>query len=193
MIRVNLLRNLGLDTGASAGIQVVAVDQQKQGAIKGAVILLFPVLLYVYETTNITSLNERRDALNHQITDINKKKAAFGDSGPKVEKFTKEKKKIDEQVEVIRSIARNRLREVKTLDSLQTLTPSQVWFEDIAIDGNLVKASGYSNTPDGVETLYAALNNSPLFSRFEPKGQTQEVQNGMQVVKFKIEFRIGRE
>jgi Tfp pilus assembly protein PilN len=196
MIKVNLLRNLGLaqSGGAAPGIQVIAVDQQKQGALKAGGLLLVPLLLYGYQLMNMSSLTEQRDSLNRQVSDVEQKRAAFGDTGPKVEKFTQEKAKIDQQIEVIRGIARNRLREVKAFDSLQTLTPSQVWFDKIEIDDhNLVKATGFSNTPDGVETLYVSLDHSPQFSKFEPKGQTQETVAGNQVIKFNIEFRIGRE
>jgi Tfp pilus assembly protein PilN len=128
-----------------------------------------------------------------QVAEVDKKKASFGDIAPKVEKFTKEKAKIDKQLEVIRELSRNRLRGVKALDSLQSLIPSQVWFDDIAIDGDHVIASGFSNTDEGITTLYSALNNSPVFSQFTPRDQVETVVNEIRVKRFQVEFRIGRQ
>ena len=44
-------------------------------------------------------------------TKLSLKKAVYGDAAPKVEKFTKQKEKIDAQIEVIRNLTKNRLRE----------------------------------------------------------------------------------
>lgn len=194
MIRVNLLRNTGLDAASAGGqgIQVIAVDQQRIAIVKIFVILALPGALYVYESLNISSLQQQASQAEARVTAVEAEIAQYGDQGPRVEKFTKEKQRIDQHLDGIQAIAKNRLREVKALDNIQSLTPLQVWFENILIDGGLVKATGYSNTDEGVATLYAKIQNDPMFSNFEPKSQQQEVVNGLKVMKFEVEFRIGR-
>jgi hypothetical protein len=56
-----------------------------------------------------------------------------------------------------------------------------------------VIAEGYSNTPEGTSTLYTALNNSPLFSRFEPKRETEVTVSGVTAKRFEVEFHIGKQ
>ena len=195
MIKVNLLKNTGLEGAAISsqpGMHIVAVDQQKLAIGKVAVMLVFPGLVWVYESINISSLSQSLAAIQKQVTELDAEKQKYGDAAPKVEKFTKEKKRIDQHLDGIRELAKNRLREVKALDMLQTITPNQVWFDKILIDGSHVKATGYSNTDEGIETLYAQLSHSAMFSSFEPKSQSQETVNGQKVMRFDVEFRIGR-
>ncbi|RYZ74522.1 MAG: hypothetical protein EOP05_09165 [Proteobacteria bacterium] len=204
MIRVNLLRSTGMTPAAPAmggmfsgmgsggGTSVAVVDQEKVGGIKLAVILCFPILLYAYEFMNISGLETEKAKVEAEAAAVEGKRAAYGDSGPKVEKYTKEKQRIDTQLATIRELTKTRLREVKTLDSLQSLTPAQVWFDSIKIEGNLVKASGYSITDEGLASLFQQLNSSPVFSKFEPKSQTQSTSaSGQRTVKFEVEFTIG--
>jgi Tfp pilus assembly protein PilN len=200
MIRINLLRSTGMTTsapvmsgfGGGGGTQVVVVDQEKIGGLKLVVILLFPILLYGYEYMNISSLEAQKTEVEAQAAAVEGKRAAYGDAGPKVEKYTKEKQRIDSQLGTIRELSKGRLREVKTLDSLQSLTPPQVWFDSIKIEGNLVHAAGYSITDEGLSALFSSLNSSPVFSKFEPKSQSQEqTPSGQRIVKFEVEFVIG--
>ncbi|MEK7358110.1 MAG: hypothetical protein AAB250_16810, partial [Bdellovibrionota bacterium] len=71
MIRVNLLRNTGLDAAVvgGPGIQVVAVDQQKLAIIKLVVILLVPGALYVYESINISNLQQAASQIERREID----------------------------------------------------------------------------------------------------------------------------
>ncbi len=198
MIRVNLLRSTGLSASTSAmssgGGNVSSVDQQKMGGVKLVVILLFPILLYAYEYSNISSLKSQLASVQAESLKITAKKAAFGDTAPRVEKYTKQKAKIDSQMAVIGKFTKNRLREVKALDSLQEITPPQVWFETISMSGGLVRAKGYSLTDEGLTALFTKLTNSAIFSRFEPKSQSyQNAANGSRVLKFDVEFHVGRQ
>lgn len=194
MIRVNLLRNTGLDAAVvgGPGIQVVAVDQQRIAAMKGVVILLMPIALYVYEKINISNLQQAASEVSQRVTSVEAEIAQYGDQGPRVEKYTKEKQRIGQHLAGIEAIAKDRLREVKALDNLQSITPVQVWFESVRIDTGLVKAVGFSNTDEGVATFYASLQNSPVFSGFEPKSQEQVTTNGVKAMKFEVEFRVGK-
>ncbi|MES2963591.1 MAG: PilN domain-containing protein [Bdellovibrionota bacterium] len=194
MIRVNLLRNTGLDAAVvgGPGMQVVAVDQQRIAIVKLVVILLFVIALYIYEKINISNLQQAAAEISARVTEVEAKIAQYGDQGPRVEKFTKEKQRIGQHLEGVEAIAKDRLREVKALDNVQSITPVQVWFEKIVIRNGLVQAIGYSNTDEGVANFYAQLQNSPMFSSFEPKSQEQETVNGAKAMKFEVEFRIGK-
>lgn len=203
MIRVNLLRSTGMTASAptsnpfgGGGTQVVTVDSEKAGGLKLAVILLFPILLYGYEYMTISELETKKAQIDAEAAAVEGKRAAYGDAGPKVEKYTKEKKRIDTQLAAIRELTKDRLRVLKTLDTLQSITNNitQVWFESIKIEGPQVKVSGYSLTDEGLATLFAALNGSPFFSKLIPISQTQiTTQSGQRLVKFQVEFTIGRQ
>ena len=198
MIRINLLRSTGLTAspvmgGLSDG-DAMSADQGKVVGTKIVAMLFLPLLVYGYEYTHLAGLNSQLDAAVAQAAAVEKKKAVYGDAGPKVERFTKQKEKIDAQIAVIRSLTKNRLREVKALDSLQEITPPPVWFDDITMENGLVRAKGYSLTDEGLNELFAKLTNSAIFSRFEPKSQTYKTApDGTRTLAFEIEFRVGKQ
>lgn len=196
MIKINLLRNMGLDaaqTGGMAAAGIVAVDYQKQAAMKIAAMLALPLALYMYESVHVSSLQEQLAEVQAKTNKVNQDKAAYGDAGPKVEKYTKEQAKIDEHLRTIRGLAKNRLREVKAFNVLQNDLPPQVWLEKVSLEESTVRVEGYSNNEEGVRTFFDKLENSPFFSGFQPQGQTQETVNGFRAIKFVVEFRVGRE
>ena len=196
MIRINLLRNVGMSTGGAA-VQSASIaispDLQKAAGIRLAVILLFPLAVFGYEKFNLSVLQGEVDKVNAQVTDINNQKAAFGSVAPKVERFTKEKKEIEKQADAVRELARSRLREVKTLDALQSFMPEQAWLSDLSIKGNVVVLNGFTLADDGVTRLIKALESSVLFSQITPTSTSKVDLPGGPAKKFQLEFRVGKQ
>ena len=195
MIKINLLKNSGLTQGGTPTHETPGLasnDIKKAAFGKLAAIVALPILLYAYERSNISEVTETLNHDRQRLDVLVAEKAQYGETGPRVEKLTKEKQKIDAEVEVIRGLARNRLREVKTLDAIQSLMPDQTWAKKISIDANLVKIEGLSSIEEGVTNLIRALDGSAFFSRVEPKSVAREGEGKDQFKKFEIEFRIGK-
>jgi Tfp pilus assembly protein PilN len=199
MIRINLLRSTGFSSapsvmGMSSGTEMSGADQQKLAIGKLVVMLIFPLLLYGYEYSNLSGLKSQFDAADTEAKAVEAKKAAFGDAGPKVEKYTKQKKKIDAQMVVIRALTKSRLREVKALDAIQEITPPQIWYDSLTFDGGEVTAKGYAVSDADLQTLYSRLSTSPLFSNFTPGASGGPPDpTGKSSTKFECKFRIGRQ
>lgn len=193
MIKINLLKNSGLASSSASQEDKSEVPNEvkKLALTKVLAILALPLVLYGVEQVN---LNDKRDQLtkkNQTLRKLNEEKAKYGDAGPRIERYTKEKERIDGEIEVIRNLANSRLREVKTLDTIQSLMPPDAWARKITIEANYVKLEGYSNSEEGTSNLIRALENSPFFSRVQPKRVSQERSNEV-LKRFEIEFRIGR-
>ena len=192
MIKVNLLKNIAL-TKAGGVADVSATNVQRQALTKLLAIIFLPAMLIVVEKFKLNALTEQVDVVEQKIRGIEASKAQFGEAGPKIEKYSKEKKRIDQEMDVIRGIAKTRLREVKALDSLQSLIPQRTWFDTIEISGTLIKLLGYTTSDAGVADLIKALESSPYFSKVEPKSTSQENLPSGPAKKFEIEFRIGKD
>jgi Tfp pilus assembly protein PilN len=197
MIKVNLLRSTGLSsapTMSSSGGELSAADEKKLATGKAVVILVFPLLLFAYEYSNISALKTQLDTIDTEAKAIEAKKAAFGDAAPKVDKFKKMQRKIDRQMVVIKMLAKNRLTDVKALDAIQELTPNQVWFESLTIDNGIVSAKGYATSNSELQPFYNRISSSPLFSNFNlvTQDSTPVDVNGRPALKFEIRFSIGR-
>jgi Tfp pilus assembly protein PilN len=194
MIKVNLLRNMGLAKGGTADqAEAVAPETARLAVAKVIAILTFPLLLYIYERVNLNEAEVSLHGVQEKVQSVKNERAKFGDAGPKIEMYNKEKARVDKELEVVRTIARNRLREVKALDAIQSLMPLKTWTKKLSIDGNVVKLEGYTSSNDGVSDLIRALEANVYFSKVEPKYTTQEDTPNGPVKKFELEFRIGKQ
>lgn len=199
MIRINLLRSMGVSgvgtnigTSASSGGEIISVDVRRQAAIKVAIVLLFPTLLFIWEKLRLNSLQSDQVQIQQKVTAVEAERASFGSTAPRVAKANKLKEKMTKEIKIIRELARNRLREVKALDQLQTILPDKTWISAIKVEGGKITLDGYALNESAITELMTALNTNAFFSSVQPKGQVQESNKTLgQVTKFGFEFRVG--
>lgn len=193
MIRVNLLKDLGFEPVGGAGLDIASVDLQKQAGKKLALILLFPALLMAYEKFNVSGIESETEAIQRQAQSIQAENAQYGDIGPRVAQYTKEKEKIMRELNVVKGLTEPRLRELKALDQLQSLVPQATWLKKFTMKGNSVVMTGYSTSSERISELIGALDNSPFFSEVIPKGTQQvQLQSAASASQFEVEFYIGQ-
>lgn len=199
MIKINLLRNLGLAssgtnmTGLAVG-DIVSVDVQRQAAVKLVIILLFPTMVFIWEKLRINTLQSEKAQVQQRVDAVEAEKSSFGSAAPRVEKANKLKDKIAREIKTIRELAKNRLREVKALDQLQSVLPSGVWVKKIDMEGGKITLIGLALTNAGIPELITALNSNVFFSQVEPKGSKMSTSEKLgSVTEFEIQFRVGKQ
>ena len=203
MIRINLLRNMGMSAAGTAmgtsalgtGVpDLISVDVRRQAAVKVVIILIFPMLLFIWEKLRINSLQAEKAQVQQRVDTVEAEKASFGSAAPRVEKANKLKEKIEKEIKIIRELAKNRLREVKALDQLQSVLPSGTWLSEVSMDGGKILLDGYALNEGALTELLTALNSNVFFSMVQPKGTTLQANPTLgSVTKFSIEFRVGRQ
>lgn len=199
MIRVNLLRNLGaatVDGGAAFGgaADVVSVDLQKQAAIKIAVILLLPGLVWAYKGYMEDQLKSRQQTLTQDIQNVETETASFGSAGPRVKRAMDLKNKIAKEIKVITELARFRLREVKALDQIQDVfRMNGVWLKELKGEKGKIEIKGYALGETTVNELLERLRSNIFFSELETKGTSQEQHPTLgKMIQYELVFQIGR-
>lgn len=201
MIRINLLRTMGvagvgtnIGTSASTGGEIVSVDVRRQAAIKGAVVLLFPIMLFLWEKIRLNALKDEQTVLQQRVSAVETEKASFGSTAPRVEKANRLKEKMQKEIKIIREIARNRLREVKALDQLQTIMSSdKSWMSSLNISGNKVAIDGYSLSESEFVNLLQEFDSNGYFKDAQTKATTLETHPTLgQIQRFSIELSIGK-
>ncbi len=202
LIRVNLLRNINggqTSSGALLGGASSSSDAViKQMAAGKAVSLLVPaIILFGIEKYNISILNQKLLRANEQIAKVEQDIKAFGETEPLLEKYGAIKTKLEKEFDALQVIGNNRLREVKTLDSLQTIIPARNWINDLSIDeSGRVSLNGFSETPDGAFSFVKAIEENPNFSDVSKVNVSTEeaagahIENGLK--KYSFEFKIGK-
>lgn len=200
MIRINLLRNMGMSSAGTAmgtsvaGSELITVDVRRQAAVKLVIILLFPVVLFIWEKLKINSLQAEKAQVQQKVDTVEAEKASFGSAAPRVEKANRLKEKIEKEIKVIRDLAKNRLREVKAFDQLQSVLPAGTWLSEVTMEAGKIEMSGFALNEGALTELLTALNGNVFFSMVQPKG-TSLIKNEAlgSVTKFTIEFRVGRQ
>jgi type IV pilus assembly protein PilN len=199
VIRVNLLRNISGGVGpANLGTGITAVPElsqegQKQAALRLAVICGAVGLIWFYEHNEIAAKNQQLQQVQAQIAEVQAAKQRFGDAGPIVEKYNKQKDILAAQIKVLEGLTVNRLREVKLLDALQSLVPQKAWLEGISSDKGHVKIKGFAPDAETVNNLFRQLENNVLFSQVQQKTNVdQDVPELGLLRRFEFEFIAGR-
>ncbi len=202
MIKINLLRNVGAAPGnvglPRAGDSVTTEAVVKQLAVAKGMLLLVPMfILFGIEKYNISILTKKLAETNQEVAKVDEQIKSYGDTGPLLEKYSAIKSKLEKQFDSLQGIGARRLREVKTLDSLQTIIPARNWINQVAIDEvGRVSLSGYSETPDGAFSFVRAIEENPNFSEVS-KVSVSTDSNGSNgraegLKKYSFEFRIGK-
>lgn len=193
MIRVNLLKSAGA-AGSVSGSQSSGAPSpyvQKEAGKRLGVILGAIAILYLYNMFVVSAQQDRLAAINSEIAGIEAQKTALGPTTPLVEKYNAEKKTIEGQLEVLRVLARNRLREVKALDAIQSLMSDKTWLRELKTENGILSMSGFSLTDDGITDLIRALDTSVFFSDLVVKSTSEDRVDNALVKRFDVEFKIG--
>ena len=198
MLRVNLLRNLSAAAPVGTVISIGGSssgspeETQKQALLRLMVIFLGVGGVIFFEKMQLTSKHKALEDLSAQISSIQSEKAKFGDAGPIVERYTEERKKLDERIKVLEKLTRNRLREVKLLDAIQTILPAQAWLESMVMDAGKVTLTGFAPTEANVTEFYKALENNVLFSSVRIKSEVRDEPVVGSVQRFEFTFQAGK-
>lgn len=140
MIKVNLLRNKVGDTqgqGASRagfGSTILAGggdSSSRDGVVRLIVIFLFTAILMIYEHQNIRDLNQEQIRVQAQVAELETAAKVKADEVASVKDVEKQAKELEDKLKILTLLSRLRLREVKTLDFMQSAIPEKVWLRNV--------------------------------------------------------------
>lgn len=200
MIKVNLLKSqasnrgsdeyggttVGVSTGGSVG------KQEQVQLVKNILIVLVPTILLIsYEWYNVDILTKQRDvvALKLKDTEGNLKKVV--DEMKLYADVEQEAKILEDKIAILRDLSRIRLREVKALDFLQSVTPEAVWFSSVVYKDLKFVFRGYAITDDALTLFMRELSNSAYFENAILMKATEEKKQEGTVKVFEIQADSG--
>lgn len=181
MIRVNLMQNRGSSTRPAAGnapsggtatdfqlsgigVSTTSVSLGRPVIVKLIVLIAFPLVLFYFEQYNLSILqNEARAAaaqLNDAQTLLASKEAEVAQSADLKEKA----KELANKIEILKKLAATRLREIKSLDFIQTNLPEKVWLKELKFKTGSLMIRGMAVTDDDLTTFVRALEKNRSFT-----------------------------
>ncbi|MGE0527150.1 MAG: PilN domain-containing protein [Bdellovibrionales bacterium] len=186
MIRVNLLRNRIGDSGLAAPGPAMAVQnpEMRESLIKILLMVIFVVGLMVYEGQVIRGLNADMVRIQAELVDLQAQAQAKAQEVESIKDMEKEARELEDKLKVLKLLSRLRLREVKTLDFMQSSIPEKVWLKSVHYNseeiqsqkGRLVFTGNAAATEDLTEFVRRLEESSYLDEVIIIKNQEVNVQ-----------------
>lgn len=179
MIRINLLPTRQARK-KEQGLQ--------QLALLGAVVLLAIGANWWWASSLDSDLQTRNRQVSKLKQDIAQLETIIGE----ITNISKEKKALEEKLEVLERLRKGRTGPVKMLDALATLTPEKVWFTSMEEKGGSLVLKGEAVSNEDLADLMKEMKKSPFFQEPSLKRSTQRENRGggVRIVDFELSCRI---
>jgi type IV pilus assembly protein PilN len=183
MIRINLATSRRADAAAPAGgapgpAESMPLDAfgvpsdmelQKQGALRLAMILLFPLALYLYELQTIPAKQKTLESKRAVLAELTAKNEKAKMAVEEIKKFKIDQQKLQSQISVLEGLKKARLLEVRALSSIQDVIPPRVWLTRVEMPGDptgvrKLTLQGLAASDQGVAGFIDKLSANVLFS-----------------------------
>jgi type IV pilus assembly protein PilN len=174
MIRINLLPYREKEKQENVLRQVVILSSS---------LLLFVLILlsvYIYFGMSINGIEKQIQEANTRLIVLNKK---VGD----LEGFKKDKKSVEQKLEVIKTLDRNRLFPVQMLDELSLLVPvKDIWLEEINQVGNNLRIDGMARDNDVVARFMKSLEKASFIQAVDLVRTKEKEVSGWKLQQFSL-------
>ncbi len=135
MIRVNLLKNR-VSEQATVVQSSGGGSEMRDNIVKIVFLAVFTVGLMVYEGQMIRKLNDDNNRLQVRLNELEAEAAAKARETDTVRDVEKQARELEDKLKILKLLSRLRLREVKTLDFMQSSIPEKVWLRTINFESN---------------------------------------------------------
>lgn len=162
MIRVNLAKTHNYtSTGTQTAIAMDQAAAKAAGAphpaVKVGLMVLMTILLYVYESYNLSQLRVRLAEKNEQVRQIQAEVQQFGPVSGVVEGLVKERQKLNSQLAVIQQISRKRSFKLRAIRQVQESVLEDLWLTEMIVKRDSLVFRGLSRSPTSVQQIVKNL------------------------------------
>lgn len=173
MIRVNLLKNRVSDQPTQMTSAPSSSGDARDTIVKIAFLMISTVALMIYEGQNIRKLNDESSRLQAQISEFEAQAQAKAQEAEGVKDVEHQARELEDKLKILKLLSKLRLREVKTLDFMQSSIPEKVWLRNIVFEAD------NNNVEDGrfqfVGNAVATEDLSEFVKRLEESAYLSEV------------------
>lgn len=173
MIRVNLLKNRVNDTPTQMTSAPSGGGDTRETIVKLAFLMLATVGLMIFEGQNIRKLNDEAARMQAQVSEYEAQAAAKAQEAEGVKDVENQARELEDKLKILKLLSKLRLREVKTLDFMQSSIPEKVWLKNISFE------SDQGNVEEGrfefVGNAVATEDLSEFVKRLEESAYLSEV------------------
>lgn len=208
MIRINLLNqrvrsqvNPQLTTIAiNADVIMTREDIQRQALTKIGIMLLFPILFYLYDNYYYQDeVQSQFPPLEQRIDELSKFNAAKEKFVNDIKQFEKEGKIIQDKINKINFLDALRGYEIEIHKFFQKTLPQKLWFDELiytfdqksetGVKGE-IRIRGLSYNPSDIQLLRKAIKENILFTECEIQKQSTVDFESQKVESFELVVKM---
>ncbi len=195
MIRVNLAKthnytSAGTQTAIAMDMAAASASGAPHPAVKVAVMLIMPILLYGYQSYNITQKTMVFQREKAKAEKAEAEVSQFGSVKAVVEDLVKEKEKLNEQLTVIKKISQKRAFKLQAIKIVQKSMLDDLWLDELIVNQSVLSFKGYSRSPTSVQEIVENLSRSDFITQaFNRKMERRKVGKD-DLNTFEIEARV---
>ena len=128
--------------------------------MKLLLVLLPTVGLYFYGDMVISEKTQVLRSKREYLTSLNVKIDQAKGVVDEIKKFREDKARLEIQISTIESLTKERLREVKILDAIQSDIPQKTWLTKVDVQNDLLTLTGFAAADADTTTFMEKLSNS---------------------------------
>lgn len=192
MIKINLSR--------TRIAEAEALESAYQGAtintegVSGGLVVVLKVLvlaggviaLNFYEGQNLDKLNAQLQVSSQRLLQLQTELTQKQNELNSVGSIEEESKVLQDKMALLKNLSKLRLREVKSLDYIQSIVPQRVWLTDLTIEKERYLIKGKSRSAVDVSQFVRKLEDGGYFSDVVLVQDSPTVENGIENRAFEI-------
>jgi Tfp pilus assembly protein PilN len=195
MIKINLASpNVGTSSaigsafGMGGGGDSLELDSEvrKEGLKRLLIILLPAIALFAYEQQNIPDKSARLGRMTAEFNEAQNFNSKAEASVAEIKKFKEDEAIIQSRITALQKIAKDRHREIRVMDLMQSVIPEKSWLTRVNIQPDKVSITGLALTDYEVSTFMEALTKSAFLMDVNLVSSTEILQEGVSLKKFEI-------
>jgi type IV pilus assembly protein PilN len=198
MIKINLASSTGTSSGISASLGLsgggdLGGDDARREALKKILIILLPAVgLFAYEQQNIPGKTARLNQMNVALVEAQTFNSKAAASVAEIKKFKEDEAIIESRIAALQKISKDRHREIRVLDLLQSVIPEKAWLTKINILPEKVTIAGMAMSDYEVSSFMESLTKSAFLMDVNLVNSTEVLQDGVTLKKFEITCLLER-
>lgn len=167
-------------------------ELRKEGLKRILVMLLFPTALYLYEMQSLPSKSAALNAKRQTLNELRAYNASSSASVAEIKKFKEEEAKMEARISALDKISKDRQREVRVLDLIQTILPEKAWLVRLEIKSDRILIEGLALSDYEVSSFMDALTKSVYLLDVNLISSREEVVDGSNLKRFDISCLLER-
>jgi len=165
--------------------------EEKVKIIWKLLFLSLPTLLLIYyQNTNVNLKQNTLDQATKKLAQIESDSAQLLVKYGELKQYKEEGDKLNRIIGTIALLSKKRLMAIRSLDSLQAITPSRVWFTSLNLMGSKMNIQGVGVSNDDVTQFIKELDDSVFFNNVETVNVEQVKKKYGNVKKFELNCSV---